>query len=181
MKKQLLMFAGFLVCAAAVTRVLRHFGFIDLPPNVAPVAALAMFSGAYLPKRLAVVLPLATMLLSDLVIGWYSPAVMASVYLGFFISVLIGFWLRRSPSVGRIVSGSLTGSVTFFLVTNAAVWLYGGLYPGTLQGLGASYLAGIPFFRNTVIGDLAFTGIMFGAYEAAQYLVRRRAVALDTH
>lgn len=181
MKKQLFAFAGFLVIAASATRVLRHFGFIDLPPNVAPVAALAMFGGAYLPRRWAIALPLAAMLLSDLFIGFYAFAVMATVYASFFVSVLIGFWVRKHRNAGNVFVGTLVGSVFFFLATNAAVWLYGGLYPRTLQGLSAAYLAGIPFFRNTVVGDLAFTGIMFGAYELARYLVQRRTVALDTH
>ena len=174
MKKNIVWFAIFLVVAAAATRVLRHLGFIDLPPNVAPVAALAMFGGVYLPKRYALMLPLGAMLVSDIVIGFYTPAVMASVYVSFVVSSLIGFWIRRHKNIGSTVAGSLLGSMVFFITTNGAVWLFGTWYPRTLTGLTDVYLAGIPFFRNTVLGDLGFVGIMFGAYELALYVVRRR-------
>ena len=174
MKKNLVWFAAFLIIAAAATRVLRHLGFIDLPPNVAPVAALALFGGVYLPKRYAVILPLGAMLVSDLAIGFYTPTVMASVYASFMASSFIGFWIRKRQSLGTVVAGSLAGSVVFYLTTNAAVWMFGTWYPRTLQGLTSAYLAGIPFFRNTVLGDLGFVGVMFGAYALAQYLVRHR-------
>lgn len=174
MKKNLIWFAVFLIIAAAATRVLRHLGFIDLPPNVAPVAALALFGGVFLPKRYAVALPLGVMLVSDLLIGFYTPAVMLSVYASFLASSLIGFWVRKRQNLGTVVSGTLLGSVVFFLTTNAAVWMFGTWYPKTLQGLMGAYLAGIPFFRNTVLGDLGFVGIMFGTYALTQYLVRHR-------
>lgn len=177
MNRQLYVFAIFLVLAAAASRLLRHFGFINLPPNVAPIAALALFGAAYLPRRIAVLLPFAAMLVSDVMIGFYSPAIMATVYLSFAACVVIGFWLRRSMSALRIAAASLTGSVLFFLTTNAAVWLFGTMYPKTLGGLGAAYLAGLPFFRNTVIGDLAFCGLMFGAYGLARHALRVRVPA----
>lgn len=177
MKKQLFAFAVFLVVAAAATRVLRHFGFIALPPNVAPITALALFGGVYLPRRIAILLPFATMLVSDLAIGFYNPAIMLTVYLSFAVSVVFGFWLRKNASTARIVAASLSGSLSFFLTTNAAVWLFGTMYPKTLGGLGTAYLAGIPFFRNTIIGDLAFCGLLFGAYSAVRYTLRTRVPA----
>ncbi|MFH0829162.1 MAG: DUF6580 family putative transport protein [Candidatus Kerfeldbacteria bacterium] len=179
-KKNIVWFAIFLVIVAAATRVLRHLGFVHLPPNVAPIAAMALFGGAILPKRLAIALPIATMVLSDAIIGFYTPGVMVSVYACFILSAVLGLWIRKRSSIRRIVSGSLAGSVLFFSVTNAAVWAFGAWYPKTFQGLTAAYLAGIPFFRNTVLGDLAFTGIMFGAYAVAQYAVRRRLPAAGT-
>lgn len=176
MPRRLIAFAGFLVVAAAAIRVLRHTGLIDLPPNVAPVAALAMFSGAYLPRRLAFVVPISVMLASDLIIGFYDPAVMLSVYVGFFLSGAIGLAIRGRRRIGPIVFGSLAGSAIFFLLTNAAVWMFDShqLYPRTLDGLAASYLAGLPFFRNTVFGDLGFVGLLFGLQALAFALDRRR-------
>jgi len=176
MKKTLVWLAVGLVVAAAGTRVLRDAGLIDLPPNVAPIAALAMFGGAYLPKRLAFGLPLAAMLVADLFIGFYEPQIVAAVYLSFMFSGLIGLWLRSRTSVINVIGASLVGSVAFFLVTNAAVWAFDshGLYPHTLNGLWSAYLAGLPFLKNTVIGDLGFTAVMFGAYELAVLALRRR-------
>ncbi|MBI4092313.1 MAG: hypothetical protein HY420_00115 [Candidatus Kerfeldbacteria bacterium] len=174
MKKQTIVFAVFLVCAAAAVRVLRHFGFIHLPPNVAPIAALAMFGGAYLPGRSAFVLPLMAMLVSDALIGFYTPSIMAAVYLSFAISGLIGLWLRSRKHLGNVVVGSLVGSVVFFLLTNAAVWAFGTLYSRSGSGLMQSYIAGLPFFRNTVLGDLGFTGLMFGLFELVLIISMRK-------
>lgn len=146
-------------------RVARHFGLIELPPNVSPVGALAMFSGVFLPRRYAFVVPLGLMLASDLFIGFYELPVMVTVYVCFALSNVLGLWLRRRLTVVRVAAASLAGSVVFFLVTNAAVWIFQTMYPHTLAGLGQAYWAGIPFFRNTVVGDLGYTALFFGLYQ----------------
>lgn len=181
MKRNIVWFAVFLIIIAAVMRVLRHLGFIDLPPNVAPVAALALFGGVYLPKRYAVILPLGAMLVSDIAIGFYTPAVMVSVYASFIACSLIGFLVRKRQNIGTVVGATLFGSIVFYLTTNGAVWLFGAWYPRTIAGLADAYLAGIPFFRNTVLGDLGFVGVMFGAYEVARYIARQRVPAAVPH
>lgn len=158
--------AVFLIAAGALLRVVRHFGLLPLPPNVAPVSAMAMFSAVYLPRRYSLIVPLALMVLSDALIGFYTVGVMASVYGSFLISAGIGFWLRRRVSTWRVVGASLAGSVFFFLVTNAAVWAFDRLYPPTAAGLLSAYLAGLPFFRNTALGDLGYSGLFFGLYQA---------------
>ena len=174
MPRRLLIFGVFLTLAAATVRILRDQGFIALPPNVAPIAALALFGGTYLPRRLAFAVPLGAMLISDVVIGFYNPAILVSVYSSFMVTGLIGLWIRKHKRVSTTLVGALAGSTVFFLVTNAAVWLFGTIYPHTPAGLMASYVAGLPFFRYTVLGDLAFTGLLFGAFELVSLLVRRR-------
>ncbi|MBI5466718.1 MAG: hypothetical protein HY975_00675 [Candidatus Kerfeldbacteria bacterium] len=145
-------------------RIARHFGVIDLPPNVSPVSALAMFSGTVLPRRYAFVVPLGLMLASDIVIGFYELPVMMAVYGCFALSNLIGFWLRHRRNIRRTIAAALAGSTVFFLITNAAVWIFQAMYPHTLAGLGQAYGAGLPFFRNTVAGDLSYTAVFFGLY-----------------
>ncbi len=163
-----------LVVFGAVIRVMRDAGWLPLPPNVAPISAMALFSGAYLPRRWTFAVPLAAMLASDLMIGFYTLPVMATVYGSFAVSNLFGLKLRRRLVFSRVVLFSLAGSVVFFLATNAAVWAFQAMYPHTLAGLGQSYLAGLPFFRNTVLGDLGFVGLFFGLYRAiVLYLARR--------
>jgi hypothetical protein len=178
MKRPLLTFAMALIVGAAGIRVLRDAGLISLPPNVAPIAALAMFGGVYLPRRLAFVVPLAAMLLADVLIGFYELGIMVSVYASFALSGLIGLWLRTHKRIGPILVGAIVGSTVFYLVTNAAVWAFGTLYPKTSAGLLAAYVAGLPFLRNTVLGDLAFTGVLFGAFELALQLARRRQIVV---
>ncbi|MBI4426789.1 MAG: hypothetical protein HY567_04385 [Candidatus Kerfeldbacteria bacterium] len=178
MKRPHLILAIALIVGAAGIRVLRDAGLISLPPNVAPIAALALFGGVYLPRRLAFAVPLAAMLLADVLIGFYELGIMASVYGSFAVSGLIGLWLRTHKRVGPILTGTVIGSMVFFLVTNAAVWAFAALYPKTIAGLLAAYVAGLPFFRNTVLGDLAFTGLLFGAFELALLLARRRQLVV---
>ncbi|OGL74076.1 hypothetical protein A3D72_02635 [Candidatus Uhrbacteria bacterium RIFCSPHIGHO2_02_FULL_57_19] len=156
-----------LIVLAAASRLFDH------PANFTPVAAVALFAGVYLPRKWGWGLPLVVMLASDAVIGFYQWQVMASVYLSFIVAIGIGWYIRRGKSVGSVFIGSLASSVLFFFVTNAAVWAWGGLYLQTADGLLTSYLMGIPFFKNTLLGDLFYTGFLFGSFEALGFLVGR--------
>jgi len=74
-------------------------------------------------------------------------------------------FLRNTNSVSRIASVAFLGSVQFFLITNFFVWLGArDLYPLTAAGLLSCYIAAIPFFAWTVLGDLFYTGVLFTAY-----------------
>lgn len=163
-----------LITIGASLRVLRHAGWIDLPPNVAPVSALAMFAAATLPRRWSFTVPIGLMVVSDAVIGWYTWQVMVSVYLSFMGSLALGTWIRSKMNVTRIALATLAGSALFFFVTNAASWAFETMYPHTLSGLGQSYLAGLPFFRNTVLGDLGYSALFFGLGALAMVYSRQR-------
>lgn len=152
------------VVAAAVMRLLPH------PPNFSPIAAMALFSGAYLPHRgLAFVAPLAALFVSDLFLGFYQG--MAFVYGSVALTVVIGWLLssRRSPL--PIALAAVASSVLFYLITNFGVWLFSGFYPRTWEGLVACYVAAIPFFQNTLAGDLFFTALLFGGFAFLERLV----------
>ncbi|RMG58982.1 MAG: hypothetical protein D6717_02095 [Gammaproteobacteria bacterium] len=148
-----------IVLAAALMRILPH------PPNVTPVAAMALFAGAHFADRkLALVVPLLAMLMSDLVLGLHQTLLF--VYLGVALTVLIGTTLRGRARPLPAMGAALLASVLFFLLTNFGVWLTGTLYPHTVQGLFAAYTAGLPFFRNSLLGDLFWTAVLFGGYRA---------------
>ena len=141
--------------AAVASRLIPH------PPNFTPIAALALFGGAsFGDKRLALFVPLASLLCSDLFIGFYSLAPL--VYASFALIVCIGFWVRQDRNPARLAAGSLAGAVLFFALTNFGVWFAGGLYAKTLSGLIECYVAAIPFFANTVISDVLYCVILFG-------------------
>jgi hypothetical protein len=108
-------------------------------------------------------------LVSDLLIGFYNPKMMTAVYLSFALVVGIGLYVRRKKSFSRILAGTFLGSVLFFLITNAAVWGFGTMYVLNLTGLLQSYSMAIPFFRNSLLGDLFYTGILVGAMEYVLY------------
>lgn len=153
-----------MVFVAAFVRLLPH------PPNFAPIAAMALFGGAYFNKKsLAFAIPLIALFLTDLIIGIYSYAWV--VYLSFALIVVLGFVMLKKVNVKNLIFASVTASVSFFAITNFGVWALGTLYPKTPAGLMASYTAAIPFFQYSVIGDLFFVGLMFGAYELIKHKV----------
>ena len=155
-----------LTVVSILVRLLPH------PANFTPIAALALFSGVYFSKRWSWIFPLAAMLVSDSIIGFYDARLMAAVYGSLLLPVLISRVIRKNKNFISITGVSLVGSILFFLITNFAVWLYSPLYPYTSSGLAQSYIAGLPFFRNTVLGDLFWAGVFFGCYALALKLAR---------
>lgn len=142
---------------AVILRLLPH------PPNVAPIAAMALFGGAYLNKKYALIVPSLALFISDLFIGFY--ASMPYVYGSFLLTGLIGIWLRKHKSIPTVILASLSSSVLFFLITNLGFFLTNDLYPRTVPGQMEAYIMALPFFRNTLIGDLGYVGLFFGGYE----------------
>jgi len=146
-----------MILTAALSRLIPH------PPNLASIAAVALFGGAYFSdRRMAYLVPLTALLLSDLALGFFRG--MPVVYCTFAFIVWIGQFLRTNRSVPRILGAALTSSVLFYLTTNFDVWVFGSMYPMTFDGLLACYVAAIPFFWNTVQGDLLYTAILFGGF-----------------
>ncbi|MEK6565109.1 MAG: DUF6580 family putative transport protein [Bacteroidota bacterium] len=156
--KRLMIFAV-LILAAAFSRLIPH------PPNFTPLAAMALAGGVYLDKRFALLVPLLALLLTDAIIGFHN--LMAFVYGSFLAIGLLGFWLRSHKKPVLVFGSALASSVLFFIVTNFGVWAMDGatLYPKTLAGLIECYTLAIPFFRNTLFGDVLYTGLLFGIFE----------------
>jgi len=146
------------------------FRLIPHAPNFVPIAAMALFGGAYLNKKYALILPLAIMFISDIFLGFHQT--MFWVYGSFVIIGLIGMWLQNHKSAKNTVLASLAGSVIFFVVTNFGVWL-GPWYQHDFAGLVRCFTMAIPFFRNTLLGDLFYTGVFFGGYELVKSALKR--------
>lgn len=156
-----------LIIFAVASRLIPH------PANFAPITALALFGGVYLHKKYAFLLPFGALFISDLFLGFYGLE-MLWVYGSFFISGLIGLYIRKRKNILTIISGTLFASLLFFLITNFGVWtLPYSWYSKDLAGLIQSYVAGIPFFRGTILGDLFYTGVFFGGYELALFLGKK--------
>ena len=172
-----------LVFAAAFSRLVPHLH------NAAPVAAMTLFAAAYLPnRRWSVLLPLAAMFLSDVVlyatkdVAYREQAVsnMLFVYSTFAVIALLGQWLRQRVTIGRVIGTTLAGSAVFFLITNFGAWLSLSLplsatepamYSRTLSGLIDCYIAGVPFFRGTFVGDLVYSAVLFGGFALLEQVV----------
>lgn len=155
-----------MILAGAFMRLIPHW------PNFTPIAAIALFGGTVIKrKEVAFLLPVAALLISDSIIGFHST--MISVYLSFIAIVCFGLVLRRRFTVVNTLSASLSASFLFYLVTNFASWTSGFIpYPMNVTGLMQSYIAGLPFFLNGILGDLFFNSVIFGA----AYLVTNRKV-----
>jgi len=154
------------IAAAAALRLVPH------PPNFSPIDAMALFSGAYLAKRwLAFVASLGALLISDLILGFYPG--MLFQYAAVILIALLGMAALSRVTVARLAVAALASSVLFFVISNFGVWMAGGMYPHTLAGLGTCYVAAIPFFQNTVAGDLFYATLLFGGFAIAEHLVPR--------
>lgn len=140
-------------------------------PNISPIAAIALFGGATLASPWSYALPLAAQLTSDIIIGFDRLPVTYAVYASFVVTVLFGSWLKKFSPL-RLLGASLASSTLFYLVTNAAVWRFSELYPQTSDGLILSYLYAIPFFRNTLFGDLIYSTSLFVAYFYVPVIVK---------
>jgi hypothetical protein len=148
-----------MILAAAATRLIPH------PPNLTAVGAVALFGGAYFSRRwLAVLVPVAAMLLSDLALRSIEPM----TYVCFLLTVALGMLLRERVSVGSVTIGAVAASVMFFLLSNGWVWLGGSMYSKDAAGLVECYVAGLPFAQNMLVGNLFYCGILFGGMEACQ-------------
>ena len=148
-------------------------------PDFTPVAASALFAANVLGVRaLSVVVPLVGMILADTWLGFYDPRIMAAVY-GMLALPACAAWLSsrlRRPVM--VVPMLLSSSLSFFLVTNFAVWAFSPMYTANASGLLKCYIAALPFLQNTLCGDLFWGIVLFGGYWLARNV---RAAKQDAH
>ncbi|HSW88419.1 MAG TPA: DUF6580 family putative transport protein [Candidatus Saccharimonadales bacterium] len=177
------MLAILMIIGAVVLRLIPHI------PNFAPITAIGLFGGRYVNKKFAILVPLIVMILSDYFLLYINPfnrtmdftkvypitslfrADTLFVWSSFVISSLIGIWLRKTKRPAVLLGATLLASLQFFLITNFGVWAV-GMYSRGLDGLVQSYVMGILFFRWTILGDLFYTGVFFGAYELATKMAK---------
>ena len=155
-----------LIIATALSNVL-----LSNIPNFSPVASVALFSGFYLSnKKLALLIPVACMLISDYFIGFHS--LMWAVYLSFAFTVVMGIKMKTSSSK-KVIINSVLSSLIFFFITNSAVWLTGNFYSSDLSGLGLCLTMGIPFFKYTLLSSIVFSTILFGGFQILNQLINK--------
>lgn len=160
----------FIIFLAVVLRLLPH------PPNFAPIAGLALFSGANLSKKQAFLILFISMLVSDLFLGFHST--MPYVYLSFMLIIYIGVFLKRNQVFTNILIASLTSSVLFYVITNFGVWMSTSMYPKNIYGLIQSYVFAIPFFKNTVLSDFFYTFSFFYGYKYSLLFFNQRLLMI---
>jgi hypothetical protein len=157
-----------LIAFDVIARILPH------APNFPPIAASALFAGVVLGRPLALVVPLAAMALSDCVLGFDDWRVMIFVYAGLTMPAVLGLLTRGSYKPIRLVSLAALSSVLFFVTSNFAVWMFSGIYARDAAGLVKCYIAALPFFQNTLMGDLFWTAVLFGGLWVARLALGAR-------
>ena len=139
------------------------------PWNFSPAFAACLFTGAFcIDRRVSLLLPIVTFLISDLGIwaltgraDWAFYPAQFAVYSCLLCCTVFGFLLREKHSISRIAGAGLAGCIVFFIVTNFAVWALGDTYPHTPAGLIQCYVAAIPYFRNSLLGTAFFSAVLF--------------------
>ncbi len=164
-----------IICAiillAALSRLIPH------PANFAPIGGMALFGSAYYSKRYwAYIIPIISMWTSDLILNnfvyrdyfdhfvWFYSGSLFT-YGSFVLIVLLGTFSLKKIHIPRLLGSVFAASLLFFIISNFGVWFSSGMYPHTLRGLEACYIAGLPFLQNTVSGNIFYTAIMFGTFE----------------
>ncbi len=159
----------------ASARLIKH------PLNFTPITAMALFSGCYMKKYRWLIVPFLALFISDLFIGLYDIKLMFFVYLCFLATFLLGRVYSNHKRWYILIVVSIISSVIFFLFTNASVWIFTSWYPKTLAGLETCFMMAIPFFRNTIAGDLVYSVIIFGFFEfVTSYFSKKQKLAEST-
>ncbi len=172
-KKELLVLVLMLV--AISTRFIFIVDGQSIIPNFTAVAAIAILGASHLRGAKKWFIPLAVLWASDLILNnvvyaqyYDSFQVMGSmwVYGAILLIGVMAYFLLREASWGKLLLTSTLGAILFFLITNFGSWIGPtSPYVKDMSGLMASYTAGIPFFRNAILGDIFFSFVLFGTYE----------------
>jgi hypothetical protein len=148
---------AFLIVFDVAARLLPH------APGVWPFAATALFAGRMLRiPALAVVVPVAAVLLSNVALAGEDWRVAAVICAAVTLPAFAGMIARRYPGAISVIAGMVSCSLIFFVTTNFAVWAFNGMYPMNFDGLVQCYVAALPFLDKTVLGDLFWTAVLFG-------------------
>jgi hypothetical protein len=182
-QKNSIVLVSALILLAALSRMLPH------PPNFTPIGAIALFGAAHFDRKAwALLVPFVAFWVSDLILNnvflsayyegfvWLTDSFMWSVA-AFALIALLGSRLLVSTKPLRLLASSLVASSVFFLVTNFGVWATGAMYAKDFSGLMTAYAMGVPFFWNTVAGDLFFVAVLFGVYEFYKSYTTNRVMA----
>lgn len=162
-----------IILFAVLTRFIPHM------PNLAPVTALAIFGAVYLPKKQALVIPLAVRVISDIFLGFFSWPLMVAVYASHLVGFGLGLWVKKSSTdfsgrFAKLFGSAVVSALVFFLVTNFAFFYAPQEYAHNLSGVLLAYYNGLPFLRGTLVGDTAYTLALAVAFEGATYLAGKK-------
>ncbi len=150
--------------------------WVDHAPNITPIVGIALFISYMWKISHSAIFTVLTIFLSNLILGYEFDMIQLSVYLGLLFPSFVGIFLKNINSIYKkyisIVGLSFLSSIFFYLITNFAVWIWSGMYEHTINGLFFCYEMAIPFFRNTLIGDLFSSLLLFGVYDLLKIYIK---------
>ena len=156
-----------LILFSGLSRLVPH------PWNLTPILAACLFSGYKIkPIGLAIFIPIFTVFISDILLGIYNG--ISWVYISYIFIIGIGLFLSKFNSIQSKIISTISGTLIFFLISNFGVWISAELYPKSIDGLISCYLAGIPFYKNTLIGTVFYSSVFFTISE----LLEKRIIRL---
>lgn len=167
--------AAFVIVFSMITRLIPHLD------NFSPMESAVLFGSAYFYRKIwAFILPLLCMYIVDFVINntiarpffteaegliWFSDYMIYNA-IAYVLIALAGMLILKKINILHVVSGALAASIIFYMITNFGSWAdTKSIYPHDLNGLGLSYMAGIPFFRTSLVATLVFSTIFFVVFE----------------
>ena len=153
------LFCIVLILAGVLFRMVPH------APNFTPMLTIALMSGLYFKNKFSILLPIGIMLISDLFIG--SHAILPWIYFSFLIIYFLGRLIKDNSL--HVLLGSIGGSILFFIISNFGVWINGG-YTYSIEGLVTCYMMAVPFFKNTLISTVLFSGIFYSIHHLFRLL-----------
>ncbi len=182
MKRNLNIFIAVgLIVMAAVARIINHEMHLY---NFAPVAAIGLFGGAMLQNRkLSLLMPLLALFIADLYIELFPSNPMMRgfygveqffVYGGMLAVTLLGQTMKSVTST-KVLGFSIAGSTLFFVVSNLGAFA-SGMYGYSFSGFATTYVMAIPFFKNSLLGDLIGNTALFGGFYLLQQAVQQKLV-----
>ena len=167
MKKHSLIFIG-LILFSGLIRLFPH------PWNFTPILAACIFSGYKIkPVGLSLIIPLIAIFSGDLFLGFYDG--MVWVYSAYIATIGLAIISNKSNNFKTKSMNVVFGSLIFFIISNFGVWMSGLIYPQTFEGLLACYIAAIPFYKNTIIGTIIYSGLFFGI---SDYIEKQSSVEI---
>ena len=177
-----------IVLALVIFGIATRFIFLidgeSILPNFSAIGAIAIFGATYFKGASRWMIPFAAYWGSDLVLNnvfyaqyFDSFQLMGDywVYGAFILAGIVGYFVMKKRTLPRLVGASFAAAILFFLISNFGVWAGGTMYAKDLSGLMTCYIAGIPFFWNTLLGNLIYGFVFFGVYE---WVVNRSFVGM---
>lgn len=162
-----------LTILAALSRLVWHV------PNFSPLSSVLIFSAFLAPNKKMATWPLLALLASDLVLGFYHWNVMSAVYLATALNIVIGYGLKKNPRTLNVLSAAMLSAISFFLITNLAVWASSNWYAKDFNGLMYCFTLAIPFFKSTLASNILYSSLLFSVYSLVTAKLPEKKISLN--